>query len=342
MVSIVIPTHNSQASLSLVLESIKHQVYPNHKIEILIIDGNSVDETLSIASKYNCKLLKNPRTDQVYAKYLGYKKARGIYIMFLDSDEVLNNKFSLRNKVVTLSQNPKAKAAISSGYAVAEQYPPINAYLSDVGDPFTYYMYRDSKDPRFFLKNLKINYKKESEDGNAVVFNFSDSQKLPFIELTSMGVLIDLTYIKKNLPKIFKNYSIHTHLFYLLNLNKTHFAVMKNDAITHYSASNLSNYLSKIKSRIKNNIFGTDMGEAGYRGREIYQSSKYLIKKIIFIPYVFLILPVLLDAILLAVNRHRPIYLLHVFLGWYTLLMIFYFYILKTLKIKPNLVGYGV
>lgn len=342
LVSVVIATHNSEKTIELVLKSIKTQNYPNSKIEILIIDGKSTDSTLEIAAKYNSRIFINTKVDQVYAKHIGYRKAAGRYILFLDSDEVLYSKNSIKDKVSALIKNPNAPVAISSGYRVARGYPSINLYLSDLGDPFTYFMYRDSKDSSFFIKNLISKYKKINEDEHSIVLNFSKSKNPPFIELTSMGALIDLYYVREHLPRVFKDYAIHTHLYYLLNSQNRDFVIMKNDIITHYSASSLKKYLNKIKSRIKNNIFVTDMGKAGFDGRELYQPTKYLIKKFMFIPYVLLVLPSLVDSIVLALRRQNTIYLIHFFLSWYALFTIFYFYILKILNIKTNLVGYGV
>lgn len=340
LVSVVVATHNSQNVLNKVLDSVKKQDYPQNKIEILLIDGMSTDNTHSIGKQYSCKIFKNPKIDQVYAKQMGYFKAKGKYLLFLDSDEVLENNKSIRNKVETMVFNNRVKVVISSGYKTTDEYPSINAYLSELGDPFTYFMYRDSKDPRYFLKNLLNKYKSISEDKNKAIFDFSQ-EITPFIELTSMGVLIDLNYVRKNIPLIFKNPSIHTHLFYLMNIKGNLFAVMKNDAIIHYSASTFKSYLKKLRSRVKSNIFVTDMGEAGFKGRENFQTLGYMLKKFIFVIYVLSIIFPFIDSIYLSLSRGKLIYLFHFFLSFAILLMIVYFYVLKIFNKKVKLVGYG-
>ena len=340
LVSVVIATHNSESLLEKVLDSIRMQEYPKNKIEILIIDGKSTDNTLLIGKRYFCRLFNNPKIDQVYAKYMGYLKAKGKYLLFLDSDEVLENNKSIRNKVDAMISNDMVKVVVSSGYKIADGYPQINSYLSELGDPFTYFMYRDSKDPRFFKKNLLRKYKVISQDRKKAIFDFSEGPT-PFIELTSMGVLIDLDYVRKNVPEIFKNPSTHTHLFYLMNFKKNLFAVMKDDPIVHYSASTLSSYFKKLRSRVKSNIFATDMGKAGFRGRENYQSLLYTIKKFIFVLYVISIIFPLVDAIYLSLSRGKLIYLSHFILSFIVLFMIVYFYILKIFNRETNLIGYG-
>lgn len=340
LVSIVIATRNSGLVLSRVLNSIKKQDYPKNKIEILIIDGESGDNTKAIAKKYSCRLIINPKIDQVYAKYVGYREAKGKYIMFIDSDEVMENKKSIINKVDTMISRSNVKVVLSSGYKTSNEFPDINSYLSEFGDPFTYFMYHDSKDPKFFLINLRNNYKIIAEDNKKAIFDFSDGMT-PFIELTSMCVLIDLDYVRKNIPIIFKKPSVHTHLFYLMVQRRNFFAVMKNDPIIHYSASNISAYIRKIRSRIKSNVYRNDMGKAGFSGREQYQSFWFNLKKFVYILYVCSIVFPLIDAIYLSISRGKLVYLLHFFLNFIVAIMIVYYFFLKVLGRKLNLVGYG-
>ena len=50
LVSVIIPTYNSEKTLPLCLESIKRQTYKN--IEVIIVDNFSVDRTVDIAKRY--------------------------------------------------------------------------------------------------------------------------------------------------------------------------------------------------------------------------------------------------------------------------------------------------
>ncbi|MEM2146879.1 MAG: glycosyltransferase, partial [Candidatus Jordarchaeaceae archaeon] len=57
-ISVIIPALNEQDYLHPLLQSIKHQSFRN--FEILIVDGGSKDNTLSIAKKYKAKILVMP------------------------------------------------------------------------------------------------------------------------------------------------------------------------------------------------------------------------------------------------------------------------------------------
>ena len=92
LVSVIVPTRNSEKFLGKSLESIKNQTYKN--IEIIVIDNNSTDDTKKIAKKYTGKIFnKGPeRSAQVN---FGVNQARGKYIYKVDAD------FALDKKVVT-------------------------------------------------------------------------------------------------------------------------------------------------------------------------------------------------------------------------------------------------
>lgn len=341
LISIVIATLNSDNTLPLVLESIKRQNYPKNRLEIIAVDGGSTDKTLGVVRKYGGRIIHNPQVDQVFAKQIGYIEAKGDLLLFLDSDEVIENHNSIKLKCNVITGNRKVKAVISSGYKVPKSYPNVNYYINEYGDPFSYFMYKSSRDSNWFIPQLLRNYPKVSEDNNRVIFNFSDLQDLPFIELTSMGVLIDLKYVKKAFPRILTIAPLHTHLFYLLNLKKNLFAVVKGDSIIHYSCPSLWAYLKKIRSRVKSNIFGTSMGFAGFTGRANYYPKRYQVKKFLFVAYTLSIFLPLLDSVYLAALKKRPIYLIHSLLCGYTLFLMGFYLLLKNLGVKPKLYGYG-
>jgi len=86
LVSITIPTYNSEKTLKKTLQSVKAQTYPN--IELILIDSNSTDKTLEIAKNFRAKIYNYEGT-LLGARELGAKKAKGKYIFLIDSDHIL-------------------------------------------------------------------------------------------------------------------------------------------------------------------------------------------------------------------------------------------------------------
>ena len=86
LVSVVIPTYNSEKYIERCLRSIKNQTYKN--IEIIVVDKFSKDKTIEIAKKYTKKIFKTG-PERTVQKNLGIKNSDGKYLMFIDSDMYL-------------------------------------------------------------------------------------------------------------------------------------------------------------------------------------------------------------------------------------------------------------
>lgn len=85
-VSIVIPTRNSSNTIEQCLLAVEKQSYQN--IEVIIVDSNSKDDTVKIASSKGCKVIFT-EWKLLGARYLGCKAASGEFVLMLDSDQVL-------------------------------------------------------------------------------------------------------------------------------------------------------------------------------------------------------------------------------------------------------------
>ncbi|TRZ49438.1 MAG: glycosyltransferase [Dehalococcoidia bacterium] len=83
LVSVIIPTFNSERFLEMCLHSIKEQTYPN--IEITVVDSYSSDGTKEIAEKFGAKVIES-KVGRSEARNIGAKKVRGELILSLDSD----------------------------------------------------------------------------------------------------------------------------------------------------------------------------------------------------------------------------------------------------------------
>ena len=87
LVSITIPTYNSEKTLKKALQSVKAQTYPN--IELILIDSHSTDKTLKIAEDLGAKVYQYDGT-LLGAREVGARKAKGKYILLVDSDHILD------------------------------------------------------------------------------------------------------------------------------------------------------------------------------------------------------------------------------------------------------------
>src|SRR5579871_1013265 len=94
-ISIITATYNSAATIKDTLQCIQKQDYPF--IEHIIIDGNSVDETLKIVSEFShiTKVISEKDNGIYYAMNKGISAATGDVIGILNSDDIYTNDFIL-------------------------------------------------------------------------------------------------------------------------------------------------------------------------------------------------------------------------------------------------------
>ena len=340
LLSIIIVTRNSEKTIPKTLESIKKQKFPKNKLEVLVIDGRSTDQTRLIVKKFGYKIIDNPQIGFVPGKHLGFLIAKGDFAMYIDSDEKLENPNSLKMKISAFLSNKKIKAVTSTGYKNPDNYPAISRYLNEFGDPFSYFFYKSTMNYKFFLKQLLKRYLKYSEDKNIVVFDFSSAKTLPLLEFVEMGGMIDLNYFRKQFPQIKKNPTLIAHFLSLLIDQKALVAVTKNDPIIHYSVDSFKKYLNKISWRVRNNVYNEQtLALSGFEGREQFKSNSF--KKYLFIPYSLTLIFPIVDSIYLSVTRRDLIFFIHPILCIYTSLLIIFHYFMNLLNIKPNLKTYG-
>jgi len=341
LISIIIPTYNSETTLPRVLNAIRRQSYPKNKLEVLVIDGGSSDRTVLIANKFRCRVLRNTKVLQMYAMQMGREQARGKYIVHLDSDEVVVNKKSLENKANIFFKNSKVKAVIPSGLLTPINAPSANYFINEFGEPFSYFIYRISINANFFISKMKKIGRTIYEDKDSVILDFSDTKILPPIELAAIGIMIDREYLLKNLSYLTKDPKLVPLSFFRLVKKNVFFGFTKNDPILHYSVAEWSKYLKKIKYRIVNNIFGSEMSRGGFSGRSVYYPLWFRMKKYLFLPYSFSLIFPIFDALLLTLTRRNAAFLVYPLLCLYISYNTLYYLIIKTLGIKLEQKGYG-
>lgn len=93
-ISIIVPCFNCEKYITKTIESIIDQKYDFNKIEVLLINDGSTDNTKNILESYkrdNIVVINQENNGVSSARNIGITKARGKYILFLDSDDCLND-----------------------------------------------------------------------------------------------------------------------------------------------------------------------------------------------------------------------------------------------------------
>ena len=102
--SIVIPTLNEALHLPLLLSDLN--VWPND-FELIIVDGGSIDLTISIAQIQGVDVIKSPKKNRGYQLKTGASNARGDWLLFLHADSRL--RIDWIRSLSQIIQNKKSK-----------------------------------------------------------------------------------------------------------------------------------------------------------------------------------------------------------------------------------------
>jgi len=120
LVSIIVTTKNEEKNIENCLRSIKSQTYPQHRIEIILVDNFSTDRTKDIALQYTDKVYDKGPERSAQRNY-GVEKAKGDYVLYLDADMILSEGVVLAC-VEKIRDNPDLVALYISEIVMGESY----------------------------------------------------------------------------------------------------------------------------------------------------------------------------------------------------------------------------
>lgn len=126
MVSIIMPVRQEADFIEKAVRSILASDYPADRIEVLVVDGMSTDETHSIvqslaAEDERVRLLDNPERIVPHAMNTGIRAARGEIILRVDGHALIATDF-VRQSVQALFDHPEAWCAGGAVTTLARTY----------------------------------------------------------------------------------------------------------------------------------------------------------------------------------------------------------------------------
>ncbi|MDD5254974.1 MAG: glycosyltransferase [Candidatus Omnitrophica bacterium] len=95
-ISVVIPVKNEAAILERCLASLRRLDYPAERLEVIVADGGSTDDTRRIAESLGARVVINDKQVVVSGRNRGFEAARGEFVAFTDADCVFESGW-LRN-----------------------------------------------------------------------------------------------------------------------------------------------------------------------------------------------------------------------------------------------------
>lgn len=118
--SVVIPIRNEERFIEQTIGYIQDQDYPEEKIEILVVDGESDDRSAEIVNMIaardgRVKLLNNSKRLSSAARNIGARNATGEIVLYIDGHVYIDNPFLLKN-VARLMREKKVSVLSRPGF----------------------------------------------------------------------------------------------------------------------------------------------------------------------------------------------------------------------------------
>lgn len=140
-ISVVVPIYNEEKYIDKFLHSLIEQDYPADKMEILLIDGMSTDETRERInafakrhSAYDIRIFDNKNKTVPYAMNIGIREAKGKYLVRLDAHAEYERVY-IRVAIEELESRPEVVNV--GGYAVTRGRGKMGeAIASMLSSPF--------------------------------------------------------------------------------------------------------------------------------------------------------------------------------------------------------------
>lgn len=142
MVSIVIPTLNSERTLDACLASIRAQEFAPSEVEIVIADAGSTDATLAIARRHGVmQIVANPLRTGEAGKSAGMAASTGELIALIDSDNILPDAHWLRRMTAPFV-DPEIMGTEPLAYTARPSDPALTRYFARLGmnDPLCLFL----------------------------------------------------------------------------------------------------------------------------------------------------------------------------------------------------------
>jgi len=89
VISVIVPTYCEEEIIEKCLRSVSNQKFEEGKVEIIVVDSDSPDNTRAIATKYADKVMNLKDRGVGRARNAGVRMAEGKILLFLDADTLL-------------------------------------------------------------------------------------------------------------------------------------------------------------------------------------------------------------------------------------------------------------
>lgn len=258
-VSVVIPTYNAARFLDECLGTLRDQTHPRERVEIVIADAGSDDDTRVIAERHGVdRIVENPLRTGEAGKAAGVRAATGEIVAFVDSDNVVIGRDWIERMVSPFADDD-VFATEASRFHYRRQDHYINRWHALIGaaDPVTIYMGNYCRDSLLTGTWTGFPHHSETRDGWEKVT--LDPGHVPVIGANGFAIR----------RSVFDEAPVGDYLFdldYVYDaVARGHRTIARVDvAVSHYFADSLASYRRKTRRRSDDFFYYRAQGQRSY------------------------------------------------------------------------------
>jgi glycosyltransferase involved in cell wall biosynthesis len=243
--SIIIPTYNRAGFIKTTIESVLNQQFED--FEIIVVDDGSTDETEAIVKSIPCEKLryyKKQNGERGAARNTGVVLSHGVYVTFLDSDDIL---YANHLAVAHLFLVAKLPDMYHQAYEVCSSDGRKKNYTSDFDENIITTLFKKGN----ILSCMGVFLKR----GVAVSFPFNEDRELAGVEDWELWIRLGARYTihyDKTITSVLRDHEQRS----VEKANKTELVRKMNLLLTYiYADDEVNIKYTEFKRVLKANIF---------------------------------------------------------------------------------------
>ncbi len=298
-ISIIIPTKDDAKGLEKCILSIKRQSYPQNKLEIIVVNDRSKDNTASIIRKYKAIYLDNifdgnkTINRSEVGKSIGLHNAKGKYVYVLEQDiELVGNNF-FEKLVYPLEADEKIVASFGREGVPSKKMTWVTKFIS---------YHPIQCDPMYEYFSASINSRVVKKTKNYWILNYANFKIPP-----AGRMLFRTSVIKANESWNWPGFFDLDSVCALVKDGYHTFAYVPSAGIYHFHAKTLSHLVYKRVRNLHMHFFPYQ--ETTYFKWFDVSNKKDIFKIIAWIIYANLIIPATIRGIYRAIKEKDSVLL---------------------------------
>ncbi|MBN2753961.1 MAG: glycosyltransferase family 2 protein [Candidatus Goldbacteria bacterium] len=262
-ISIITPTYNSAKVIGLCLHAIAEQDYPKNRLEVVIADAGSSDDTLKVVRTFSKKLriniCKNPLQTGEAGKAVGVDQSKGDILALIDSDNIITGKDFISRMAAPFVEDPDITGTEPLYFVYRKADTGLTKYFAAAGinDPLCLFI--GNYDRYSYITGKWTGMDLKTEEKPDYIKIHLETGKMPTIGANG-------TFIRKaDIKKIkYKPYLFDIDAIYEMVLKGRDKFVKVKTGIVHIYSPTMASFIKKQQRRISDFMFFNNTKQRSY------------------------------------------------------------------------------